>query len=129
MASTFFETAEQLEQKIEEYISLCNECDPIKPLTYTGLAYHLGFASRQSIWEYSKRSDELSLPIKRAMLRIEQSYEESLHGTSPAGSIFALKNRGWSDKTELKHSGSVKHELDYSRMTDKELQEIIENEE
>ncbi len=105
MASTLYATAEELENKIKEYIDVCSDIDNPKPLTYTGLAYFLGFASRQSIWEYSKRKDDLSLPIKRAMLRIEQSYEESLHGTSPAGSIFALKNRGWSDKTEIEHTG------------------------
>ena len=88
-----YKTAKELEEKIEAYIDRCEENE--KPLTYTGLAYHLGFASRQSIWEYSKRKDELSLPIKRAMLRIEQSYEENLVGNNATGSIFALKNRGW----------------------------------
>lgn len=105
MADTFFKTAKELQEKIDEYIELCtSDIENIKPLTYTGLAYHLGFASRQSIWEYSKRKDELALPVKRAMLRIEQSYEEALHGNSPTGSIFALKNRGWRDKQELEHT-------------------------
>lgn len=107
MASTKYKTAKELQKKIDEFIDLCEEKH--KPITYTGLAYHLGFASRQSIWEYSKRDDDLSLPIKRAMLRIEQYYEEGLSAGSPTGSIFALKNRGWTDKTEhdLNHSGSV----------------------
>ena len=38
------------------------------------------------------------------MLRIEQSYEEALHGNCPAGSIFALKNRGWRDKQDIEHT-------------------------
>ena len=102
MASRKFNSAEELQNRIDDYISQCEEDE--KPMTYSGIAYHLGFASRQSIWEYSKRTDELSLPIKRAMLRIEQSYEEGLYGRSPTGSIFALKNRGWSDRTEIEHS-------------------------
>lgn len=101
-----YKSAKSLQKAIDKYISICEDNANPKPMTYTGLAYHLGFASRQSIWEYSKRKDELSLPIKRAMLRIEQCYEESLHGNSPAGSIFALKNRGWRDKTEVEHSGN-----------------------
>jgi hypothetical protein len=102
-----YKNAKELQEKIDAYINLCEDVDNPKPLTYTGLAYHLGFASRQSIWEYSKRTDELSLPIKRAMLRIEQSYEESLRSNNSTGSIFALKNRGWRDKQEHEHSGEV----------------------
>jgi len=100
MAKLLFDSAEELQEKIDSYIELCTDPDNPKPMSYTGLAYHLGFASRQSIWEYSKRKDEFSLPIKRAMLRIEQYYEEGLSGRSPTGSIFALKNRGWEDKTK-----------------------------
>jgi len=99
-----YESAESLQEKIDEYIELCGDVDNPKPLTYTGLAYHLGFSSRQSVWVYSKREDELSLPIKRAMLRIEQSYEEGLRSQHSTGSIFALKNRGWRDKAEVELS-------------------------
>lgn len=119
-----YETAEELQVKIDEYIDICSDIDNPKPLTYTGLAYHLGFASRQSIWEYSKRTDELSLPIKRAMLRIEQSYEEALHGNSPTGSIFALKNRGWRDKQEIAFDDVKKPDM--SRYSKEELKQLAE---
>jgi len=39
--------------------------------------------------------------VKRAKLYVEMEYEKRLHGTSPTGAIFALKNFGWSDRHEL----------------------------
>jgi len=36
---------------------------------------------------------------------VEAEYERRLHGNNVAGAIFALKNHGWSDKHELRHSG------------------------
>lgn len=74
---------------------------------FAGLAYALGFSSRQSLWEYAGREDEISLPIKRAMLYIEADYEKSLRSQHCTGSIFALKNRGWTDKQEIEHSGEI----------------------
>jgi hypothetical protein len=42
---------------------------------------------------------------------MESWYEARLQGNSPAGSIFWLKNAGWTDKTEIdqktEHSGTV----------------------
>lgn len=88
-------TVEELESKIEEYFST----NPDKP-TVTGLAYFLGFQSRQSMYDYKER-EESSYTIKRAVLRIEQKHEENLYESSATGSIFWLKNRDWSDKKEL----------------------------
>ncbi len=79
------------------------------PHTWTGLALHLGFSSRDSLNDYKKK-DGFSDPIKKALLRIEKNYENGLFGKNPAGSIFALKNFGWRDKQEVEQSGSIKHE-------------------
>lgn len=68
-------------------------------VTITGLALHLGFESRQSIYDYEERG-EFSYIIKNARLRVEENYEQNLHANNPTGSIFALKNMGWKDKTE-----------------------------
>ena len=35
-------------------------------------------------------------------------YEKALHGRSPTGAIFALKNFGWTDKQDVDLSGGVK---------------------
>lgn len=73
--------------------------------TITGLALHLGFASRQSFYDYEGR-EPFSYTIKRARLRVECEYEKMLSGGKIAiGAIFALKNFGWTDKQEIKHEG------------------------
>ena len=69
-------------------------------ITVTGLALFLGFADRQSLQDYKKKP-KFSFPIKRAMTRIEQEYESNLFGRNVAGSIFALKNFGWTDKSQV----------------------------
>jgi hypothetical protein len=63
----------------------------------------LGFESRQSFYDYEKEG-EFSYTIKKARLRIEERYEQRLHGNSPAGAIFALKNFGWTDRQEIDHT-------------------------
>jgi hypothetical protein len=70
--------------------------------TWSGLALHLGFESRQSLEDY-KHKDEFSYPIKKALLKIEQIYEQALFSKNAAGPIFALKNFGWKDTREVKH--------------------------
>ncbi len=76
--------------------------------TWTGLALHLGFASRDSLNDYKKK-EGFSDPIKRALLRIEQNYELALFSKNPTGPIFALKNFGWKDKQEIEteHKGGI----------------------
>lgn len=70
-----------------------------EPATITGLALFLGFESRQSIYDYAK-DGRFSYIVKSAQLRVECEYEKKLSGNTPTGSIFALKNMGWKDKTE-----------------------------
>lgn len=98
---------DELQLKLDCYINLCEEGD--ETAGFSGLAYYLGFSSRQSLYEYAKRDDALSLPIKRALLYIESDYEKILRHQSCTGAIFALKNRGWTDKTEIEHSGDIEY--------------------
>lgn len=105
-----FNSPKKLEQAIEryfeggahkrEYPTALGGTVMIPVYTVCGLAYHLGFESRQSFYDY-ENSKVFSYIIKRARLRIEMNYEENLSDKSPTGSIFALKNMGWHDKTEL----------------------------
>lgn len=74
--------------------------------TITGLALFLGFDSKQSLYDYKKK-EEFSYPIKRALMVIENNYENALFSQAPSGAIFALKNMDWSDKKEVEHSGGV----------------------
>lgn len=80
--------------------------DP-EPITITGLTLFLGFQSRSSLDDYCKDSEDFSYIIKKAKLLVEHNYEKGLHGESPTGQIFALKNMGWRDKVETEHSGNM----------------------
>ncbi len=93
----FFETAESLESAIQAYFD--KQVADSGIITVSGLAYSLGFASRQSLQDYKER-DEYSYIIKRALLFVESCYEQKLSGNNPTGSIFVLKNMGWKDKVE-----------------------------
>jgi hypothetical protein len=93
-----YKTASELQSAIDAWFDSFKEIKGLYP-TMSGLAYHLGFTDRQSLYDYKGR-EEFSCTIKRALLRIESLHENNLYGTSPTGSIFWLKNRDWRDKTE-----------------------------
>jgi len=95
-----FETPEDLEEKCKEYLLHCIEKEE-KP-TITGMTLFVGFCSRASWDDYDKR-EGFSYIVKRAKMTIENSYEVS-GGTFD---IFALKNMGWKDKTEVELGGDV----------------------
>ena len=117
-----YNTSEDLENKIHEYftggvkvrkiiVGKAPNIDVIEiPVpTISGLAYYLGFASRQSFYDYEEK-EGFSYTIKRARLFIEVEYEEQLQHGNTTGAIFALKNMGWKDKTETDntHRGDIK---------------------
>lgn len=112
-----FKSPEDLQDAIQAYFEFCKpkiEDGELKSLgenvTITGLALYLGFESRQSFYDYEKH-EEYSYIIKKARLQVENGYEKNLYSKNPAGSIFALKNMGWTDKQEIdqktEHSGTV----------------------
>lgn len=74
----------------------------LNPPTISGLALHLGFCNRTSLYEY-EREGEFSDTIKIARTRCENFVES--YGMSgnipPAIAIFALKNYGWKDTQEI----------------------------
>lgn len=90
-----YASPEDFDQRVLEYQEYCKETK--EPVTWTGLALFLGFSSRQSIDEYLKY-EGFSDSVKRAKTFVEWHYEMKLHGNTPSGSIFALKNFGWADK-------------------------------
>jgi hypothetical protein len=89
-----FSDAESLEAEVISYFTHCSEKE--KKATITGLALYLGFDSRQSLYDYETKQ-EFSYVIKRAKLAVENSYE--CNGT--AMDIFALKNMGWKDQSQM----------------------------
>ena len=96
-----FDSVDKLKETIEDYFDSITESETP---SITGLALHLGFESRQSIYDYEKKGDDYSYTIKRARLRIEYFYEQNLLGKGVTGAIFALKNFGWADRQEVDHT-------------------------
>lgn len=99
-----YETAEELQAKVDEYFAKTDPDD----YTITGLALFLGFCDRQSLYDYEDR-ELFSCIVKQARLRVENGYELDLKkGKKQAtGAIFALKNMGWRDKFENEVSGGM----------------------
>ena len=91
----YYDSPEKLQTAINAYFEKMG-CD----FTITELCYDLGFCSRQSFYDYEERP-EYSYIIKRARLRVEMAYEAKLSGQNVTGAIFALKNMGWKDKSEI----------------------------
>lgn len=136
-----FETADELEAKIDEYfaggyrkktIRIGNKRDGYKEIevpciTFTDLVLFLGFADRQSFYDYEKRS-EFSCTMKKARTFIEREYEEQLM-INPTGAIFALKNFGWRDKQEIDHTTAGESLNDAPNQTaiEKAKAEILSN--
>ena len=82
-------------------------CFQTIPPTMNGLAYALGFTSRQSLFDYEQK-EAFAYIVKRAKLRMKQHWEERLDGASPAGAIFWMKNHdGLVDKLEHEMTGAM----------------------
>ena len=94
----------ELQEEILKYFEQVKELKE-RP-TVSGLALFLGFASKQSLYDYEK-NEKFSYPIKRALTMIECELEKRLENQSVSGIIFALKNMGWTDKTQTEHSGKI----------------------
>lgn len=79
-----------------------------EPPSVTGLTLHLGFESKSTLYDYSKK-DMFSHSIKRALTKIEQYHEFRVgYGDKCIGNIFILKNLGWKDSVTTEHSGEIK---------------------
>lgn len=112
MSEKKYKTDEELQAKIDEYfdthigVFVDEEGNTkVKAPTVSGLALFLGFADRQSLYNY--RDNPLHTnTIKRAITRMESFAEEQLFNSAktPTGAIFWLKNHRWSDKQEISHS-------------------------
>ena len=119
----FYSDPNELQLKVDEYFNNCPDkkaitvgFDRIDVPVYSicGLAYHLGFESRQSFYDY-ENVPEFSYTIKRARLFIEKEYEEQLSVGNTIGAIFALKNMGWKDKSEQEITTPQGITINYNR--------------
>ncbi len=108
-----------MEAKIDKYFDSLEGDIP----SVAELAFELGFASRNALWEYEQKP-EFSDTIKKAKLRIEvDRTKRLLSGPNTAGVIFDLTNNyGWKNPQHLKHEGDaenpvhMKHDISEIRL-------------
>lgn len=98
-----FQTPEEFEEVATAYFSERTAKD--LPFTVNGLAMALGM-TRETLLRYGEK-DGFSDAVKGVRARLEDYWESRLAGGNAAGTIFWLKNQGWSDKTEQVLSGEV----------------------
>lgn len=118
---------EQFDERVDNYIEMCQKSEPPQPLTLTGLILALGLGSRESLDNYMDYPEYFD-SVKRAKMLIEHEYEKRLvNGTNAAAPIFALKNFGWSDKQEIdtRHSGGIKLDVQGFKQAAKEVLEKL----
>ena len=102
---------EEFDRLVDLYVATCQDPDKPKAITLTGLVLALGFCSKDTLYEYEKY-EEFTDSVKRARLLVEQEYENRLVvGTNAAAPIFALKNFGWTDKSQVDVGGQSDNPL------------------
>lgn len=94
-----------------------------EPATITGLALYLGFANRQSLYDYEKQ-EVYSGVIARARTRVEHEYEKKLSLPNPTGPVFALKQMNWTDKHSHELTGKDGANL-FVDKSDDELKDLL----
>ena len=101
-----FKSPKVLSQKINLYFEHCDESR--KPPTITGLSLFCGFADRRSFYDYQDDKAEFS-HVTRAARTVIANFHEINVATrdKPQGSIFMLKNFGFSDTQTIEHKGKA----------------------
>jgi hypothetical protein len=94
---------EEFKAAADAYMDRADADDKFVP-TVNGLALALGFNSRQSLLNYADKPEFVDT-VKAVRARLEAWWEQRLAGGNAAGTIFWLKNQGWTDKTETELSG------------------------
>lgn len=95
-----FESPEEMEDLLARYVKNLEKNG--EPATITGVCLFLGFDSKSTLDTYEK-IPEFEGVVKRVKLYVESHYERRLFDKAPTGAIFALKNMGWSDKSQVDH--------------------------
>ena len=97
-----YETPQALEKGIADYFKWCLENERMP--TVAGMAYHLGFADRQSMYDYEKRSPSFLHVLKKARTFMESdlAHRAILGKGSTPGVIFTLKAmHGWQETQQI----------------------------
>lgn len=98
----YFDDPAQFEEAANAYFDKCELKEQVP--TVNGLALALGFNSRQSLLNYADKPEFVDT-VKGIRTRLEAQWEQRLAGGNAAGTIFWLKNQGWSDRQDLNVGG------------------------
>ena len=128
-------TADDIENKINDYFNYCNENS--KPFTMSGLALFLD-CSRTTLYNYDKElikfkdiseDDKLRIlnAVKRAKRMVEAYQEEQLFiGKSPVGTIFSLKNNfNWMDAQEINNNTNISAVNPIQQLSTEEIKQLL----
>ena len=128
-------TADDIEQKVEDYFNYCNENS--KPFTMSGLALFLD-CSRMTLYQYENElikfnniSEEdkkrIIDTVKRAKRMVEAYQEEQLFlGKSPVGTIFSLKNNfNWKDAQEINNNTNISAINPIQQLSTEEIKQLL----
>lgn len=128
-------TADDIENKVNDYFNYCNENS--KPFTMSGLALFLD-CSRMTLYQYENElikfnniSEEdkkrIIDTVKRAKRMVEAYQEEQLFlGKSPVGTIFSLKNNfNWKDAQEINNNTTVSTSNPIQQLTTEEIKQLL----
>ena len=128
-------TADDIENKINDYFNYCNENG--KPFTMSGLALFLD-CSRTTLYNYDKElvkfkdmneNDKLRIlnAVKRAKRMVEAYQEEQLFiGKSPVGTIFSLKNNfNWKDSQEINNNTNISAVNPIQQLSTEEIKQLL----
>lgn len=134
--------SESMYQKTREYIDSCEDetkligdgisskmITKVKLPSIDGLALHLG-VRRSTIYEWQKHNSEFS-DIIETLLQKQASVllNNGLSGAyNPTIAKVILTKHGYTDKQEIdqktEHSGTIAHNIDYTKLSDQALREI-----
>ena len=128
-------TADDIENKVNDYFNYCNENS--KPFTMSGLALFLD-CSRTTLYNYDKElvkfkdiseNDKLRIlnAVKRAKRMVEAYQEEQLFiGKSPVGTIFSLKNNfNWKDSQEINNNTNISAVNPIQQLSTEEIKQLL----
>ena len=128
-------TADDIEEKIENYFSYCNENS--KPFTMSGLALFLD-CSRTTLYQYENElikfhnmsendKQRIMNAVKRAKRMVEAYQEEQLFiGKSPVGTIFSLKNNfNWKDTQEINNNTNISAINPIQQLSTDEIKQLL----
>ena len=129
----------KMEARIERYFKKCPDTRivvfdggsiNVPTPTISGLALYLGFCDRHQMYTYELKP-AFSNTIKRARAMLTRVYESNMHGAQCTGSIFMLKNLGYTDRTEIETKAEIKTThivtVKFEQMPEAELTQFILN--